>query len=109
MWRNGRISGSSYLDVETSKYQYPIINPNPLELITGYIMDNSVCGSSSKRLPRISMNLIYGSISSYFSILNSPEGLDMINKANRLESVLGDIYYERLGSKEDSKKISIGA
>ena len=50
------------------------------------------------------MNLIYGSISSYFSILNSTERLHMINQENELTSILGDIYDDRLGSKEDRKK-----
>ena len=62
MWRNGRISRIFYLDVETSKDQYLLINPNPLEFITGYIMDYSVFNRSSKRLPQGRVNIIYGSI-----------------------------------------------
>ena len=50
------------------------------------------------------MNLIYGFISSYYYILNSPEWLDMIKKVKKLASVIGDIYSEQLGAKEDRNK-----
>ena len=62
---NGRISVSSYLDVDTIKYQYRMLNPTPLDCI-------AVGDRYLKRFPRIIMNLIDGSISSYFYILNSP-------------------------------------
>ena len=35
VWINGRISDSSYLDVDTKKYQYHMINPKPFDCITG--------------------------------------------------------------------------
>ena len=47
--------------------------------------------------PQRSLNLIDGIISSYRSILNSTERLNLIKQANNLSSVLGDIYYECLG------------
>ena len=37
-WRRGRRAISSYIDSETIKYQYYMINPTPFECIIGYIM-----------------------------------------------------------------------
>ena len=42
VWRNGRIAVSSYLDVETSKYQHSLLNPTPLDCIKFYIMEDDV-------------------------------------------------------------------
>ena len=48
-WRNGRISVSSYLDVETSNYKYHMVNPTPLDCITGYIIKYTIIDSYLKR------------------------------------------------------------
>ena len=37
-WRKGISVISYYLDIETTKYQCCLLNPTPLECITGYIM-----------------------------------------------------------------------
>ena len=65
VWRNEVRSASSYLDVEIRKDQYPLINPTPSDCITGYILEDDFDNRDLKRLPHRSMNLIYGSISSY--------------------------------------------
>ena len=101
-WRNGRRSVSSYLDVDISNYQDRLVNPTPLDCIAGYILEYAIGDGDLKRLPQRRLpqrrlNLIDGSISSYCSILNSPERLRMIKQANELASVLCDIYYDRLG------------
>ena len=70
-------------------------------------MEYSIGGRVLKRLPQLSLNIIDGSISSYFSILNSPKRLHMIKQANKLASVLCDIEYDRLGAKEDRNKIAM--
>ena len=62
MWRNGRISASSYIDAETSKYQYRLINPTPLYCIVGYITEDAVGDRDLKRMPKRRLKLIYGSI-----------------------------------------------
>ena len=72
-WRKGRRVVSSYLDVETTKDQCRLLNTTPLDCITGYIMEDAVGERALKRLPQIRLNFIDGSISSYCSILNSPE------------------------------------
>ena len=54
-------------------------------------------------------NLIDGYISNYCFIINYPEGIDLIKQANYLVSVLGDIESNRLGEKEDRKKIFMEA
>ena len=51
-WRNGKRAASSYLDVETIKYQYLLVNSTPLECITGYIMMDSIGDRDLKRLPQ---------------------------------------------------------
>ena len=89
-WRKGRSVISSYLDVETTKYQCSLLNPTPLECIAGYIMEDAVDESSLKRLPQRRLNFIDGCISSYCSILNSPKLLEHIRQANKLVSVLCD-------------------
>ena len=90
-WSEGRKSVSSYLDVETTKYQCSILNPTPLVFITGYIMDDTVGNRDLKRLPQRRLNFIDGYISSYCSILNSPKRLEQIRQANNLASVLCDL------------------
>ena len=45
------------------------------------------------------MNLIDESISSYCSVIKSPEQLDMIKQENKLAAVLGDIESNLLGEK----------
>ena len=77
-WRKGRIVFSYYLDVDTTKDQCSILNPTPLDCITGYIMDDAVGERAFKSLPQIRLNFIDGSISSYCSILNSTERLEQI-------------------------------
>ena len=67
-------------------------------------MEDDICDRALKRLPQRRLNIIDGSISSYFFILNSPERLHMIRQANELMSVLCDKEYDRLGAKEDTKK-----
>ena len=71
-WRKGRSVISSYLDVETTKYQCRILNPTPLYCIAGYTMEGAVGERYLKRLPQRRLNFIDDSISSYCSILNSP-------------------------------------
>ena len=103
-WRNGRRAVSSYLDVEISNDHYPLVNPTPLEYITGYTMGYAIDDRALNRLSQKSMNIIDGSTSSYCSIINSPERLHMIKKVNELASVQCNIESDRLGAKEERKK-----
>ena len=98
-WKNGRRSASSYLGIDIRNHQYPLVNPTPLNCISGYIIEYSIGDRDLKILYQQSLNLIDGSISSYFSILNSPERICMIKQANELASVLCDIESDCLGSK----------
>ena len=77
-WRKGRSVISSYLDIDTTKDQFRLLNPTPLDCITGYIMEDAVGERALKRLPQRRLNFIDVSISSYCSILNSPEQLEHI-------------------------------
>ena len=67
-------------------------------------MEDDIGDRYLKRLTQKRTNIIYGSISSYCSILNSPERLHTIKQANEMASVLCDIESDRLGAKEDRKK-----
>ena len=71
-WRKGRIVISSYLDIETTKDQFRLLNTTPLDFIAGYIMEDDVSERALKRLPQRRLNFIDGPISSYCYILNSP-------------------------------------
>ena len=44
-----------------------------------------------KRLPHRRLNFIYGSISTYCYIFNSPERLEQIRQANKFASVMCDL------------------
>ena len=55
------------------------------------------------------LNLIGGSISSYYSIINSTEWIHMIKQENWLSSFLGHIQSDHLGLKEGRKKIDMVA
>ena len=80
-WRKGISVISSYLDVDTTKDKFRLLNPTPLECITVYIMEDAVGEGALKRLPQRRLNFINGSISSYCSILNSPERLEKIRQS----------------------------
>ena len=79
-WRKGRSVISYYLDVETTKYQCRLLNPTPSDCIAGYILEDAVGERALKRLPHRRLNFIDGSISSYCSIINSPERLEHIRQ-----------------------------
>ena len=102
-WREGRRVVSSYLDVDTTKDQCRLLNPTPLDCITGYIMSDAIGNRALKRLPERRLNFIDGSVSSYCSILDSPEGLEQIRQANKSASVLWDLEYD-IRAKEENKK-----
>ena len=87
-WRKGRSVISSYIDVDTTKDQCRLLNPMPLDCITGYIIEDAISERALKRLPHRRLNFIDGSISSYCSIINSLERLEHISQANKLASVL---------------------
>ena len=100
-WSSGRRYVSSYIDVDTIKYQYSLLNTNHLGFISGYIIQDAVGDRYLRNLLWQSMNFIDGSISSYLSILNSPERLHIITQVNKLTSFFGDIQSDHLEAKED--------
>ena len=61
-WREGRRVISSYLDVDTTKYHFHLLNPTPLDCIAGYIMDDAFSERALKRLSHGRLNFIDGSI-----------------------------------------------
>ena len=61
-----------YLDVETTKDQYRLLNPMPLDCIKDYLMEDAVGDRALKSLPQKRLNFIDGYIESYCYILNSP-------------------------------------
>ena len=81
-WRNGRRAVSSYLDVDISNYQYRMVNTTSLDCITGYTMEDDIGDRYFYRLTQQRLDIIDGSISSYYSILKYPERLHMIKQAN---------------------------
>ena len=104
IWRKGRRVVSSYLDVDITKDQCHIFNPNNLDCITCYIMEDDVSDSYLKRLPQVRPNFTYGSISSYCSILNSPKRLEQITQSNKLTSVMCDLDSDRMREQEKDNK-----
>ena len=69
-------------------------------------MEDAVGERALKRLPQIRLNFIDGSISSYCSILNSPEQLEQIRQVKKLASFLCDLESEQMREKEEKKKIA---
>ena len=59
-------------------------------------MDDAVDERDLKRIPQRSLTFIDGSISSYCSILNSPERLEQIKQSKKLVSVLCDLDSDRM-------------
>ena len=90
-WRERIRIVSSYRDVDITKYQCRLFNTTPLEYITGYIMEDDVGDRALKSMSHRSLNFIDGYISSYCSIINLPERIEHIRKANKLTSVLCDL------------------
>ena len=74
-WKEGRIVFSSYVDVETTKDQCCLLNTKHLDYIIGYTMEDAVGDKDLKRMPHTRLNFIDGSISSYCSVINSPNAL----------------------------------
>ena len=103
-WREGRIVVGYYLDVDTTKDIFRLLNPTPLDCIAGYILEDAVGERALKRLPQRRLKFIYGSISSYCSILNSPKQLEHIRQENKLASVLFDLESDSMREKEEDKK-----
>ena len=62
-------------------------------------MEDSVSDRDLKRLPQRRLNLIYDSISSYCSIINSPGKIEHIRQANKLASILCDLESDRTREK----------
>ena len=56
---------SYYLDVDANKDQCHLLNPTPLDCVTGYMMDDYVGDRALKRLYQIKLHFIDGSISIY--------------------------------------------
>ena len=90
MWRYGRRYISSYLDFDTIKDQYRLLNLTLFDCIIGYTTEDDVGDRDFKRIPQIRLKTIGVSISSYCYI-NCTERLDMIKKEKNMEYVLGDI------------------
>ena len=67
-------------------------------------MEDAVGERALRRLPQRRLNFIDGCISSYCSILNSSERLELIRQANKLASVLCDLESDRIRDKEEKKK-----
>ena len=98
-WREKIRVVGSYLDVESTKDQFRILNPTPLDCNTGYILEDTFGDRDLKRLPQRRLKFIYGYISSYCSILNSPEQFEQIRQSNKLASVLCDLDPDRMRGK----------
>ena len=107
--REGRIVVSYYLDVDTTKYQCHLLNPTPLDCITGYIMEDAVSDKAFKRLPQRKLKFIDDYISSYCSIINSPKHLEQIRQASNLASFLCDLESDGLREKQEKKNTAIEA
>ena len=90
-WREGEIVVSSYLDIETTKYEFRFLIPTPLACTIGYTVEGSIGYRDFKRLPQRRLNFIDGYISSYCSILNSFKRIGQISQANRLVSIICDL------------------
>ena len=108
-WRRRDRDVSLYLDVDTKKDKYRLLDPAPLDCITGYIVVGAVGDTDLKNMPHKSLELVVVSISSYCYIIKSPKRLDMTNKANKFTAVLGDIELYRLGSEEKRKNRALDA
>ena len=57
-WREVIRVVNSYLDVESTRDQFCLLNPTSLDCISGYIMKDDVGDRALKRLPQIKLNLI---------------------------------------------------
>ena len=59
-------------------------------------MEDSVGDRDLKRLPQRRLRFIDGSISSYCSIINSPEHIKQTRQANKLASVMCDFESDHM-------------
>ena len=86
-----KIDISSYIGIDNRKYKYSLLNPTGLNYIIYYTMEDYIGDSYFNNLPQQRLKLIYGSISSPFYIINSPEQHDMINQEKKLAYVIDNI------------------
>ena len=90
-----------HLDIAVSPDQCRLLNPNTLDTITGYIMEDTKGEGAKKRLPARRLNMIDGCISSWSSVLNSSERIGLIRQSNELAKVLGELEQDREEDKEE--------
>ena len=67
-------------------------------------MEDAVGERALKRLPQRRLNFIDVCTSSYCSILNSPEQLELIRQTKKLASVLCYLESDQIREKDDRKK-----
>ena len=79
-----------YLDVDTRKVQDCLMNATTLKSIICYITKGYFSAKALNNITKQRMKLIYDYISIYCSVINSPEGLDMIKQVDKFSSVLCD-------------------
>ena len=72
--RSRKRAVSSYIVLDTRKYQDCFLNKTHLLRISGYIMEDVVGCRDLKNMPQIRVKLIHVSISSYLYIIKYPKG-----------------------------------
>jgi hypothetical protein len=86
-------------DVEISKLQLRLLNPKPIDVLLGSIMDETLGSKAKKKVPKRRINFIAGNPNSYCRSMNNPAALAQVEEAAELAGVLGGIRAEI-----DSKK-----
>ena len=100
----GKRRVSSFLDIICTEEQERLLNPSVLDTIAGFIMEDTKGEGAKRRLPARRLNMIDGCISSWCSILNSTDRLELIKQANELSAVLGEIETDKAQDKDRRKK-----
>ena len=103
-WKDGKREVSRHLDVHVPQEQHRLFNPQVVDTITGFIMQDAKGEVARLRLPARLLNVIDGNISSWCSVLNSRERLNPVTKTNRLAMVLGDIEKDKQEDKEGKEQ-----
>ena len=92
---------SGYLNVEVTSDQVRLLNPITVDTITGFVFQDDIGGQEQKNISQSQMGIIYGSILSYFYILNSNYWIAMVDQANKLDAVLAGIEQFKMADKEN--------
>ena len=103
-WKTKRRKVSDWLNCEVTEDNYNLLNPRPVDIITGFIMQDIKGEGVKKKLAARRLNNIDACVSSYACVLNSDERMKQVREANSIAMVMADIQRDKDEEKKRKKQ-----